>query len=162
METYSVVFDTGENKSRVSSDHVDWINTHTVRSFEQIGTLKTTAQLHPELFTRKLIAEAKKTDRVKVLIGNGVTELLFEGDTVVGVVLSNGEELKGDQVVVCLGPWSGKLPLPNQPKIPVEGSHVHSIVLKPSQYIPNHALFTAILENSTTAEPEVKKLTRKT
>lgn len=161
MQTYSVVFDTSRKKARESSKEVDWINTHTVRSIEQIGTLETTSQLHPELFTRKLIKEAETSGRVNVRVGLGVTELLYDGDIVVGVLLSNGEKLNADKVVVCMGPWSGKLDLANQPNIPVKGSHVHSIVLKPNEIIPNHALFTAILENSKTSEPEVRRFIKK-
>lgn len=72
-----------------------------------------------------------------------------------GVKLSDGEEIYADKVVVCMGPWSGKLKFPNNERIPVKGSHVHSIVLKPNCVIPAQAIFAAMLTNSTTAEPEV-------
>lgn len=72
-----------------------------------------------------------------------------------GVKLSDGEDLYADKVVVCMGPWSGKLKFPNNERIPVKGSHVHSIVLKPNCVIPAQAIFAAMLTNSTTAEPEV-------
>ncbi|KAI8091136.1 FAD dependent oxidoreductase [Gilbertella persicaria] len=156
MNTYSVVFDTDKtNKKRkpVKSD-IAWIHQQHVRSFEQMGTTETTAQVTPPLFTQTLVDAAVKTGRVEVKVGQGVSEVLFEDQKAVGVELKNGETLHGDHVVVCMGPWSGQLKL--KQKIPVHGSHVHSIVLKPEDpTIPNQAIFTAILDHGTTAEPEV-------
>lgn len=157
MDTYSVIFDTSLEKGSELS--VDWIHRSTVRSFDRIGSASTTAQVTPGLFTRTLLEEAKKTGRVDVKIGQGVSELLFDNnDTVAGVKLENGESIMGDKVVVAMGPWSGLLPMPKpNDRIPIRGSHVHSIILKPddSANILNQALFTAILDKGKTYEPEV-------
>lgn len=155
MSTFSIVFDTSRDEQGERPDKVAWINSNIVRSFEEIGSTETTAQLNPELFTHTLIDEAKKTGRVEVRIGHGVSELIIKDGIVTGVKLDNDEILNADKTVVCMGPWSGLLPLPNKEKIPVKGSHVHSIVLEPKKSIPNQAIFTAILDESTTAEPEV-------
>lgn len=155
LSTFSIVFDTSRDEQGETPEEVEWINRDIVRSFEEIGCTETTAQLNPELFTHKLIEEAKKTGRVEVRIGHGVSELIFKDGTVTGVKLDNDENLNADKTVVCMGPWSGLIPLPNKENIPVKGSHVHSIVLQPKKSIPNQAIFTAILDDSTTAEPEV-------
>ncbi|KAG1329969.1 hypothetical protein G6F62_007440 [Rhizopus arrhizus] len=150
LDTYSVVFDP---KGKASKDSLDWTNP--ARSIEQIGTKRTTAQLHPEFFTRKLLEEAKRTGRVEIKIGRGVLKLIHENDRDIGgVVLEDGTELRADRVVVAMGPWSGQLPLMND-TIPISGSHVHSIVLQPKDKIPGQALFTTILHESKTSEPEV-------
>lgn len=152
LDTYSVVFDP---KGKASKDSLDWTNPS--RSIEQIGTKRTTAQLHPGFFTRKLLEEAKRTGRVEIKIGRGVSKLIYENDRDIGgVVLEDGTELRADRVVVAMGPWSGKLPLMND-TIPISGSHVHSIVLQPKDKIPGQALFTTIMHESKTFEPEVSQ-----
>ncbi|KAI8967309.1 FAD dependent oxidoreductase [Mycotypha africana] len=160
MQTYSVVFDTSLSKKRrkttaSASSNVTWINRDYVRSAEKIGDTTTTAQVMPPQMTKKLIEEAKKSGRVEVRVRTGVKQLLFENDLVVGVEIEGtGENLHGDKVIICMGPWSGLLPLPNQERIPIRASHVHSIVLKPKDVIPGDALFTTIIEDDSTAEPE--------
>ncbi|CEG77687.1 hypothetical protein RMATCC62417_12398 [Rhizopus microsporus] len=155
LDTYSIVFDRKSDTYSKKKDPLEWVNKDAVRSIEQIGTLETTAQLHPEFFTRKLIEEAKRTERVDVRIGQGVARLIYEnGKDVRGVVLDDGTEIHGDRVVVCMGPWSKNLPLPYD-TIRIKGSHVHSIVLQPQDRIPGHALFTTIMHESKRFEPEV-------
>lgn len=155
VSTFSIVFDTSRETQGESPEGVEWINKNIVRSFEEIGFTETTSQLNPELFTRKLIEEAEKTGQVEVRVGDGVSELAFKEGIVTGVILDSGENMNADEVIVCMGPWSSLISLPDKEKIPVKGSHVHSIVLQPQKNIPNQAIFTAILDDSTTAEPEV-------
>ncbi|KAI9281034.1 FAD dependent oxidoreductase [Sporodiniella umbellata] len=146
LETYSITFGKGGKSNRL----VEWVNPHI--SAEKIGTKETTAQLTPELFTHTLLKEAEKTGRVQVREGQGVAELLLEGSTCQGVILEDGTKIEADQVVIAMGPWSGQLPLP-WAKIPVDGTHVHSIVL--DHEVPGTALFTSISHESKAFEPEV-------
>jgi glycine/D-amino acid oxidase-like deaminating enzyme len=135
---------------------MDWVKAQNIRSFEQIGDQSTTAQVTPELFTKTLLEEAQKTGRLNVCIGKGVTELVYDEDIVTGVQLEGGEVFTGDAVVLCMGAWTGNLALKKGERIPVSGVRVHSIVMRPDAPIPNQALFTAILDNSKTSEPEVR------
>jgi glycine/D-amino acid oxidase-like deaminating enzyme len=158
VNTYSVIFDTHLENTKDKSP-IDWICQDKLRSFEQIGSTETTAQLMPHLFTKTLVERAQQTGRIKVKIGKGVSRLLYQKEAVIGVELEDGEQMLADKVVVCMGPWSGLLEMPTkQDRIPITASHVHSIVLRPNKdiVIPNQALFTAILENGKTAEPEVR------
>ena len=85
-----------------------------------------------------------------------MARLIYENSKDVrGVVLDDGTEIRGDRVVVCMGPWSKDLPLPYD-TIRIKGSHVHSIVLQPQDRIPGHALFTTIMHESKIFEPEVR------
>jgi glycine/D-amino acid oxidase-like deaminating enzyme len=157
VNTYSVIFDAHLQNSK-NKTPMDWTSQEKIRSFEQIGSTNTTAQLMPPLFTKRLVECAQQTGRVDVKIGKGVSRLLFQRKLVVGVELEDGEQILGDKVVVCMGPWSSLLEMPTkQDRIPVTTSHVHSIVLRPNNdiVVPNQALFTAILENGKTTEPEV-------
>ncbi|KAI9482893.1 MAG: FAD dependent oxidoreductase [Benjaminiella poitrasii] len=127
-----------------------------VKSVEQIGTTETTAQVMPPLFTKTLVEVGQETGRLQLIVGRGVSNLIVDVDNHVnGVELEDGQKVYGDQVVVCMGPWSGLLELKPE-RLPIDGSHVHSVVLQPAKEIPNAALFTAVVsENAAMAEPEV-------
>jgi hypothetical protein len=95
------------------------------------GTSKTTAQVHPFLFTHTLLASAVKTGHANLVFGTasgllfdsenkitGVTASKFSGSREDAValcrergyeprVLEADETIKCDYLVICMGPWSG-------------------------------------------------------
>ena len=99
--------------------------------------LATTAQVQPAAFTAGMMRAAQARG-AELRLGN-VTGLLCRGGDVVGVDL-DGEALKGDAVVIAMGPWSVLaaqwLPLP-----PVFGLKGHSLVFGTGTAIPPEALF---------------------
>jgi glycine/D-amino acid oxidase-like deaminating enzyme len=78
-------------------------------------------QCDPRRITRALALRAA-TDGAEVRTHTRVASLLVEADTVVGVTLSGGEELRAPAVVVAAGPWSRSLvedaglPFPLEPR----------------------------------------------
>ncbi|KAI8350372.1 FAD dependent oxidoreductase [Blakeslea trispora] len=155
MNTYSIVFDPtlgdqgGKKKKKNTPPEIHWIHQSHVRSFERMGTPETTAQVTPYLFTNQVLKAAIETGRVQVKTGTGVKEVSTkEGKPC--VVLDDDSTVSADKVVIAMGPWSGQSNL----DIPVHGSRVHSIILKPDAPIANDAIFTAILDQGKTSEPE--------
>ncbi|PWA84813.1 FAD/NAD(P)-binding domain-containing protein [Artemisia annua] len=111
-----------------------------VKSEEIIGTTDTTAQIHPQLFTRALLAKAVEEYGVEVVMEK-VESVAVEGDGVVVMVDGYGA-IRGDAVVLALGPWTSKLTEVSS-KFKVIGKKVHSIVLEPKDgdMITPHGIF---------------------
>lgn len=103
-----------------------------------IGTTETTAQVHPQLFTRALLAKAVEEYGLKVVIG----KVESVEAAAKGVVLEDGRRIEADAVVLALGPWSGKFGLLRS-LFRVNGLKAHSIVVEPKDpsAITAHALF---------------------
>ncbi|KAI7863068.1 FAD dependent oxidoreductase [Spinellus fusiger] len=158
VTAYSVLVQSGK---QTHTSEVDWLLHANVRTVELLGTKNTSAQIHPRLFTHQLLAKAEATGRVRVMCEQTVTGLIYAQDEpskVVGVTLKDGTTLKGDDVVVCMGPWSGQLALKGRTKrsqLPISGARAHSIVLQPQAKFPPQVLFTAVVEGSKSHEPEV-------
>ncbi|KAI9008831.1 FAD dependent oxidoreductase [Phycomyces nitens] len=157
VTAYSVLIQSGKGGGKIINE-VDWLLDENVRTVELLGTKKTAAQVHPGLFTRHLLEVAQKTGRVKIECGQGVRELAYRNKSVTGVILEDRREIKADSVVVCMGPWSGQLPLKGRSKrgqLPITGARAHSIILQPEYKFTAQVLFTAVVEGKKSHEPEV-------
>ena len=118
----------------------------------QIGSVDTTAQVHPAAFTSAMMRAAEEQG-AELRMGQ-VTGLLRRGGYVIGVQLEDGP-LEGDAVVIAMGPWSvlaaGWLPLP-----PVYGLKGHSLVFETGAALPPEALFLEYAERAgSMLSPEV-------
>ncbi|KAL5977482.1 hypothetical protein ACLOJK_021829 [Asimina triloba] len=104
-----------------------------VRSQRTIGTAETTAQVHPQLFTRTLMAEAQGKHGVELVTGE-VERVEVEDGRVKAVVVKEaggGHAILGaDAVVLALGPWSGRFGVISS-LFRVSGLKAHSIVVTP-------------------------------
>ncbi|KAJ0234351.1 Uncharacterized protein HA466_0273880 [Hirschfeldia incana] len=118
----------------------DWVN-GPVKGPSTIGTTRTTAQVHPQLFTRKMMSTAAEKYGAEVVIGKLEEVRVGEGG-VDSVVLEGGRVIEADAVVLAMGPWSGKLEMLSS-VFRVYGTKAHSIVLEPKEpnAITPHALF---------------------
>ncbi|XP_010464254.1 PREDICTED: putative oxidoreductase TDA3 [Camelina sativa] len=118
----------------------DWVN-GPAKGPSTIGTTQTTAQVHPQLFTRKLLSTATEKYGVEVVIGK-LEEVRVESGRVDAVVLEGGRVIDTDKVVLAMGPWSSKFELLSS-IFRVYGTKAHSIVLEPKEpnAITPHALF---------------------
>ncbi|KAL0817599.1 hypothetical protein Bca101_074043 [Brassica carinata] len=118
----------------------DWVN-GPVKSPSTIGTTQTTAQVHPQLFTRKVLSTAVEKYGVEVVTGK-LEEVRVEQGRVDSVVLEGGRVIEADSVVLAMGPWSDKLEMLSS-VFRVYGTKAHSIVLEPKEpnAITPHALF---------------------
>lgn len=112
-----------------------------------IGTAETTAQVHPQLFTRTLISKAVENYGVEMVIGK-LEQVNVDGGRVNSVLLEDGRVVESDAVVLALGPWCGKFELLSS-LIRVYGLKAHSIVLEPKEpdAITPHALFLSYYQS---------------
>lgn len=122
-----------------------WVN-GAAKLVRTIGSTETTAQVHPQLFTRTLISRAVAEYNVEVVIGK-LVGVAAEGGRVTAVELEGGRVVEADAVVLALGPWTSKLLMLNQ-LFRVYGLKAHSIVLEPKEAdaITPHALFLSYYE----------------
>lgn len=117
-----------------------WVN-GPAKNTRTIGTTETTAQIHPQLFTKTLLSKAVAEHGVEVVIGK-LESVAVEGGRVKAVELEGGRVVEADAVVLALGPWSSKLSMLSS-IFRVYGLKAHSIILEPKQpdAITPHALF---------------------
>ncbi|GKU98899.1 hypothetical protein SLEP1_g11832 [Rubroshorea leprosula] len=127
------------------------------RGLRTIGTTRTTAQVHPQLFTKTLLNTAIEKFGVEVVIGKAEQVRVEEG-RVVSVVLEGGRAIDSEAVVLALGPWSGKFEMLAS-IFRVSGLKAHSIVLEPKEpdAITPHALFLSYYpsQGGKSMDPEV-------
>ncbi len=105
--------------------------------YRHLGSTKTTAQVHPALYTQALMHAAEQHGaELRAGTVTGVTQ----ADGAASGVEIDGEAMKADAIVVTMGPWSVLsaewLPLP-----PVFGLKGHSIVFETGSKLPADALF---------------------
>jgi glycerol-3-phosphate dehydrogenase len=160
VDTYAVTMSSSAAGKRLSK--VPWLDTTKVERVQPMGSKKTTAQVHPNHFTHKLIDEAKKRG-VEVLCGKGVKSLVWDSSSgeLTGVTLDDDTVIHGDAAVVCMGPWSSTLPMRSNKsprgRLPIIAARAHSIVLKPNREVPAQALFCSLQMNRNFYDPEVVK-----
>lgn len=143
-------------EARVPGD-LDWVDPETVAGYAEMGGPGTTdtAQVHPLHFTTSM-AELAREGGVDIRTGARVTEIRTKKDksSIEGVGYvdrETGEARSLDgvtDVIVCAGPWTGKV----LPRSKVEGLRAHSVVWEadvspyaiftdislPSDYVPAH------------------------
>jgi glycine/D-amino acid oxidase-like deaminating enzyme len=130
----------------------DWVAREAALQ-QQLGTTRTTAQVHPEKFTRGMM-DAAIARGARLQMGE-VTGLVRGADERIVGVLVDGEPVPGDAVVIAMGPWSllacQWLPLPM-----VLGLKGHSVVLHTGDAVSPHALLVEYeAEDGATHAPEV-------
>ncbi|XP_023517497.1 putative oxidoreductase TDA3 [Cucurbita pepo subsp. pepo] len=131
---------TSTSKSTGDSAVPPWVD-GPARNTRTIGNTETTAQVHPQLFTRTLISNAIENYGVEVVTGK-LQRITSEGGKVESAVLEDGRVINADAVVLALGPWSGKFEAVSS-LFRVYGLKAHSIILEPKdpEAITPHALF---------------------
>ncbi|PSC72675.1 oxidoreductase TDA3 [Micractinium conductrix] len=156
-----------------------WVDTENIGQASVIGTEETTAQVHPELLTKALLAAAEAAGGSLQLAAAVGLRLAGEDDSggggggggaegqrhVAEVRVrdrASGEEreVAADAVVFCMGAWSAQLRswLPQLGGLEVSGLKVHSIVLADPPHRPTtaDALFLAYRgSDGKSLEPEV-------
>jgi len=134
-------------------DAPDWLG-EGAAVYAELGSERSTAQVHPKLFTDALLAAA--IDRGAGLHVGAVTGISLSPDgRAVRGVLVDDRLVEGDAVVIAMGPWSVLacrwLPLPA-----VHGLKGHSIVVRPETPVSPHALFVDLEEaDGESHSPEV-------
>ncbi|KAF9621932.1 hypothetical protein IFM89_029152 [Coptis chinensis] len=116
------------------------------KSPRPIGTTETTAQVHPQLFTRKLLSTAMTSYNLKLIIGE-LDRVEVEQNRAKAVILKEENRvIEADAIVLALGPWSSRLPMISN-LFRISGLKAHSIVLEPKEpnAITPHALFLSYI-----------------
>ncbi|CAK9435666.1 uncharacterized protein LODBEIA_P03930 [Lodderomyces beijingensis] len=134
---------------------LNWIRSSLIDNCTTLGGTDTTAQVHPYKFTnfilRKTVEEAKGA--VELILGK-VENITYseETGTATGVkyhptsIKDSGKyenkllELKADQTVLTVGPWTSRI----LPDCPISGLRAHSITVAPfkDQPVSPYAIFT--------------------
>ena len=132
----------------VPSD-LDWIAAEGIKSYEEMGTPLTTAQVHPYLFTTSM-AQLAEEQGVKIVYGSA-TNIVVEDKTVKSVSYkprgsddsdsdSDEQSLPADTVILTAGPWTRSIWSP----APISALRAHSVTIRPSRPVSAYALFTSI------------------
>ncbi|KAI4157999.1 MAG: hypothetical protein LQ342_007823 [Letrouitia transgressa] len=122
---------------------LDWFSADCVQSYHEMGTPKTTAQVHPYQFTIAMARLAE--DRgVKVVFGL-VSDIDKSGGEVKSVTYkdqrtSENITTPATDVIVSAGPWTRRV----YPPAPIAAMRAHSVTITPSRPISAYAIFTEI------------------
>jgi glycine/D-amino acid oxidase-like deaminating enzyme len=137
-------------------DDLDWLDTDSVRSYSEMGTPATTAQVHPKLFTTT-IAELAAEKGAQIILGS-VTAIDRSAKGVKGVAYMDkatkeSHTIPATDVIVAAGPWTNTI----LPEAPIEAMRAHSVVIKAD--VSPYAIFTDIElpKNYAASRKDVKK-----
>ncbi|GAA6030549.1 hypothetical protein JCM8097_006200 [Rhodosporidiobolus ruineniae] len=169
---------TGTKTPKQHEELFPWLSRDVLRDSEVLGSPETTAQVHPEQFTRAMVdlAREKAGDRVKIVYGTAES-LSPPSSPSAPYTLSVRprdspsdalEQLEADALVIAAGPWTGRLltslglskrtggAKPGR-AADIRGSRAHSVVVRPpdGKELPAQALFTSIKTKGGHAEPEI-------
>ena len=153
LTTYAGFADAQENGRGGGHRYgLDWV-AGGVRLSQRLGSVETTAQVHPARFTEALMRAAQARG-AELRIGR-VSGLVQAGGARVRGVQVDGEAVEGDAVAIAMGPWSilaaAWLRLPG-----VFGLKGHSLVFETGANISADALFLEYAEASgATHSPEI-------
>ena len=127
-----------------SRHRLEWVS-EGIALDDRLGSMETTAQVHPGRFTAAMMraAEAHGAEMRTA----SVTGIVRGADGAVQAVETEEETIAADAVVIAMGPWSRLaaqwLPLP-----PVYGLKGHSLVFETGSRLPPEALFIEYEEAS--------------
>ena len=91
-----------------------WLSPATIPT-QRLGTPETTAAILPEAFTRGLLDAAIAAGGR--LVDATVTDLVRNADGRVGGIVTEGETIPADAVVIAMGPWANLLPSLDLPRV---------------------------------------------
>lgn len=156
-----------EAEQSIEQKMLRWLNHDHVQSLHELGEEDTTAQVHPRQFVHALWEECRKAAVQKIHgRAEAVTRHPTDGTVTSLRVKSSSTEpldLPVDKLLLCAGPWTGKLAnrlFSSSVSIPVHDLPGHSIIYRPhpsllsSSALPE-ALFARISDDDTTTGPEL-------
>lgn len=119
---------------------LDWFDKDSMKSYSEMGTPTTTAQVHPLYFTNSMVDLAVAAG-AKVILGK-VTAIDYV-DGVRGVTYEDKETkhihtLPATDVVLAAGPWTSHV----FPEAPIKAQRAHSVVIKAE--VSPYAVFSEI------------------
>ncbi|KAF2183798.1 FAD dependent oxidoreductase [Zopfia rhizophila CBS 207.26] len=139
---------------------LDWFAAESISSYDEMGDLSTTAQVHPYQFTTSMASLAEEQG-VEIIFGSATS--INQKDGAVNSVTYNSKEtgeskqIEADTVILTAGPWTRTI----WPTAPISALRAHSVTIRPSRPVSAYALFTSIeipkpvSRRSKTATPEI-------
>lgn len=151
----SLVQNVRDNINRKLPEDLNWITEDNITLCLSVGGKDTTAQVQPYRFTnfilKKAVEEANgaielilgKVTKITYLMETGVaTGITYEPTSVKTTQTEHSKmvTLKGDQIMLSVGPWTSKI----LPDCPISGLRAHSITIAPyrDQTVSPYAIFT--------------------
>ena len=148
--------------------NLKWIDPSLISDWNLLGDESTTAQVHPYQFTTFMLKKCLETGCVELIIGKAEDIILDEDSgKCEGLIYKPSSakaqydktskervELRGDKVIVAIGPWTSKI----LPDCPISGLRAHSILIKPEDMskITPHAIFTELrTDKQSFVSPEI-------
>ncbi|CAI5756402.1 unnamed protein product [Candida verbasci] len=125
---------------------LNWITSNFIDNCSELGGTDTTAQVHPYKFTNFILKKAVEYSKgsLELILGK-VDEITYSVETgsATGVKFQTKNEeiieLKSDQIVLSVGPWTSKI----LPDCPISGLRAHSITIAPfKDQVSPYAIFT--------------------
>jgi glycine/D-amino acid oxidase-like deaminating enzyme len=146
VTTYGAYAAPGVARRRASVPGRDWL-ADDVAVTGRLGSLETTAMVHPRLFTEAMLRAAQSHGaelRIGQVTGIAYANAQAEGGSAVrGVEVASPEgadTIEADAVVIAMGPWSlvasGWLPLPA-----IMAYKGHSLLFETGDQVPPEAVF---------------------
>ncbi|USP80839.1 FAD dependent oxidoreductase [Curvularia clavata] len=122
---------------------LDWIAAEGIKSYEEMGTPSTTAQVHPYQFTTSM-AQLASENGVKIIYGSA-TAITQEDGAVKSVSYKpkdsdSEQKLDAETVILTAGPWTKTIWSPS----PISALRAHSVTIRPTRPVSAYALFTSI------------------
>jgi hypothetical protein len=121
---------------------LNWFDQECIKSYSEMGTPSTTAQVHPYLFTTSM-AELATAAGVQIVLGSVTAIDYFGPNGVKGVTYEDKETkhihtLPASDVILAAGPWTSHV----FPEAPIDAIRAHSVVIKAD--VSPWAVFTEI------------------
>lgn len=141
--------------NRKLPEDLNWITEELITLCLSLGGKDTTAQVQPYRFTNFILKKAveESNGAIELILGK-VTKIMYLMETGVATGItyeptsvkttqtetSKLVTLKGDQIVLSVGPWTSKI----LPDCPISGLRAHSITIAPykDQTVSPYAIFT--------------------
>ncbi|KAF1833910.1 FAD dependent oxidoreductase [Decorospora gaudefroyi] len=123
---------------------LDWVAAEGLKSYEEMGTPLTTAQVHPYQFTTSMATLA--TEKGVNIIYGTATAIEQENGAVKNVSYTPKDDpnstqtIHADTIILTAGPWTKSIWTPS----PISALRAHSVTIEPSRPVSAYALFTSI------------------
>jgi glycine/D-amino acid oxidase-like deaminating enzyme len=121
---------------------LDWFDADAVTGYSEMGDPRTTAQVHPYLFTTSM-ADLAVEAGAKVILGSA-TAIDYTGPHGVKAVTYEDKETKkihtlpASDVILAAGPWTSHI----FPEAPIDAMRAHSVVVQAD--VSPYAIFSEI------------------